>query len=918
MSDQAAVLPGHGRRRRAGDGAPAIHRVAEALIDGEPIHWAGVDSHVRTPRERDLAASLRAIAGLAGAGRTRGADVDRLPRDPVTPLDHALVLASAVLVVAALAVLALSWSVDGATALPLALRGGVVLAWASAGGVLLWRAPRVRHARALGAVCLLVGVLVARPLLGLPAAHRAPWLLRLAWDVVVVEACLPLALWRFVRQCPLVVRFTPFDLLSRGVMVAAALWSLLLASASAGAALGVSWSVGTLGHWWLTWQRQDPHGPFWTVLAVWVGLSMLTLAWRVRQAAPQEARRAAELLMWVVPALASLALGALGGGGVQALDPRGASASVSTLAAVSMAVALPWLATLAVLRQHDGVTRRTAARDVASILSLGFGLALGLTLVVSAAHLYTLSDRPLQAVLDDPQMRRVLLADGIAAVLLLGAVGWQARHAMRRQLRGGAIADVAGVAAAVALGRTPREMAQTLVRLVEQCLPSATVAVLVPADGAWTPMAGASVHVPGDSAIEALLEGGDGPMRVHDGSRLFDLLPVAEREWVTSQGLDVVARLAEPGGQTVGGLLLYRRRDGGPYTRRELAWLGAALRTAALAMHARLVQDSLARGSSRTAPDDDLAYECEACGEVADGDASCACGGRRVLAALPGRFGEKFRLERRLGRGGMGVVYLALDTRLDRRVALKTLPCLQPGAATAMHGEARAMAAVEHPSVALLYDLEVWRETPVLVVEYLPGGTLAARLAGGPLAPRDAVGIGLVLADALAELHRRGWLHRDIKPSNIAFGRNGDPKLLDFGLTRLYASLHATDADVTAAPEPRRDVEATGSVVLAGTPMYLSPEALDGRPVAADADVWALSVVLFEMVAGAHPFRGTMLDEVRDLVRGAGPLDVRAWTPDVPASLAVLLRQALHPQVSHRITSAVELSAALRVVAPQC
>lgn len=917
MSDQAVVLPGPGRGRRAGDGAPAIHRVAEALIDGEPIHWAGVDSHVRSAHERDLAASLRAIAGLAGAGRIRGADAERLPRDPFTTLDHALVLASAVLVVAALVVLTLSWSVDRTTALPLALRGGVVLAWASAGSVLLWRAPRVRHARALGEVCLLVAVLVARPLLSLPTAHRAPWLLRAAWDVVVVEACLPIALWRFVRQCPLVVRFTPFDLLSRGVLVAAALWSLLLASASAGAALRVSWPAGTLGHWWLTWQRQDPHGPFWTVLAVWVGLSLLTMAWRARQAAPREARRASELLMWVAPALASLTIGALGGGAVQVLDPRGASASVSALAAVSMAVALPWLATLAVLRQHDGVTRRPAWRDVASILSLGFGLALGLTLVVSAAYLYTLSDRPLQAVLADAQMRRVLLADGVAAALLLGAVGWQARHAMRRQLRGGDIADVAGVAAAVALGRTPREMAQALVRLVQQCLPSAPVAVLLPADGAWTPMAGVPVQVPRDSAIEALLEGGDGPMRVHDGSRLFDLLPVAERAWVTSQGLDVVARLAEPGGQTVGGLLLHRRRDGGPYTRRELAWLGAALRTAALAMHARLVQDSIARGSSRTAPDDDLSYECEACGEVADGDASCACGGRRVLAALPRRFGEKFTLERRLGRGGMGVVYLALDTRLDRRVALKTLPCLQPGAATAMHGEARAMAAVEHPSVALLYDLEVWRETPVLVVEYLPGGTLAARLAGGPLPPREAVGIGLVLADALAELHRRGWLHRDIKPSNIAFGRNGDPKLLDFGLTRLYASLQTPDADVMEAHVPR-DAGATGSVVLAGTPMYLSPEALDGRPVAADADVWALSVVLFEMVAGTHPFRGTVLDEVRDRVRRAGPLDVRAWTPDVPVALAVLLRQALHPQVSHRITSAVELSAALRVVASQC
>jgi serine/threonine protein kinase len=275
----------------------------------------------------------------------------------------------------------------------------------------------------------------------------------------------------------------------------------------------------------------------------------------------------------------------------------------------------------------------------------------------------------------------------------------------------------------------------------------------------------------------------------------------------------------------------------------------------------------------------------------------------------------KFTLERRLGSGGIGVVYLGTDTRLDRRVALKTLPRLRTGAAAAMHAEARAMAAVEHASVAVLYELQVWRETPVLVVEYLAGGTLAARLVDGALPAREAVTLATTLADALSALHGRGWLHGDIKPSNIGIGRDGAPKLLDFGLTRLVA--HARPS----APEAAGDACGTPGCdtcePLAGTPLYLSPEALDGRPGGAHGDVWALSLVLFEMVAGAHPFRASSLDAVLHRVRRATPVDVHQWAPGVSTPLADLLRRALHPRLSQRIATASELAAALRVVAAQ-
>jgi serine/threonine-protein kinase len=275
---------------------------------------------------------------------------------------------------------------------------------------------------------------------------------------------------------------------------------------------------------------------------------------------------------------------------------------------------------------------------------------------------------------------------------------------------------------------------------------------------------------------------------------------------------------------------------------------------------------------------------------------TCACGGGRALAALPACLHGVFRVERRIGRGGMGIVYLGSDLRLDRPVALKTLPCLSSASVTTLRNEARAMAAVTHPSVAVLFGLEEWRGTPVLVTEYLPGGTLAARIAAGPLPLTDALALGATVADALAVLHGRGWLHRDIKPSNIGFCSEGTPKLLDFGLTRWRP---ATDD----SSEP-----------LAGTPLYLSPELLDGETPSAHDDIWALALVVVEMITGAHPFRADRLEDALSQVRSRTPVNVRHRVPTVPSSVDHVLSRALHPIPSRRFTSARELAAALRAV----
>ena len=211
---------------------------------------------------------------------------------------------------------------------------------------------------------------------------------------------------------------------------------------------------------------------------------------------------------------------------------------------------------------------------------------------------------------------------------------------------------------------------------------------------------------------------------------------------------------------------------------------------------------------------------------------------------MPTLLAGKYRLTRRLGAGGTGEVYVARDLRLQRDVAVKTLSGESVRRLMALQPEACAMATLTHPAAAQVYGVEFWRGRSFLVVEFLAGGTLADRLRRGAVPAPQAVAVVATLADALAALHDAGYLHRDIKPSNIGFTSDGSPKLLDFGLSR----------------------EADDVALAGGTPQYASPEVLSGQPAGHADDVWSLCVVLYEMVAGRHPFTGPRVDEVTDRI----------------------------------------------------
>lgn len=225
-----------------------------------------------------------------------------------------------------------------------------------------------------------------------------------------------------------------------------------------------------------------------------------------------------------------------------------------------------------------------------------------------------------------------------------------------------------------------------------------------------------------------------------------------------------------------------------------------------------------------------------------------------------------YRVTGVVGAGGMGHVYRGVDARLGRTVALKVLPARL--ASDSQHAarlrlEARILASLNHPSIAAIYDVEDLGEQRVLVLEYVDGITLAQRLEIGPVPLPEAAEIALHISEALDAAHDRGVIHRDLKPANVMLGRDGTVKILDFGIARTVNPARGVAGD--HGPTPAEQLVQTAEGHVLGTVRYMSPEQIRGRPADRRADVWALGAVLFEMVAGRHPFRGK--DRAGTLVR---------------------------------------------------
>jgi serine/threonine protein kinase len=271
----------------------------------------------------------------------------------------------------------------------------------------------------------------------------------------------------------------------------------------------------------------------------------------------------------------------------------------------------------------------------------------------------------------------------------------------------------------------------------------------------------------------------------------------------------------------------------------------------------------------------------------------------------------RYEITARLGHGGMGEVYRARDTRLDRTVALKILHThgtIDPGRRARFEREARALAALSHPNIGAIYDIGEVDGQPYLVLEHIDGKTLGDRV-GTPWRAAEIVEIGLQLTDALDAAHTRGIVHRDLKPSNIIFTPSGTVKLVDFGVAKLLEREHPAAVAGTAAT-------LTDAGVAIGTVQYMAPEQVRGEDVDGRADLFALAVVLYELAAGQLPFRGTTAAMVWQAILSQPPAPLRSLNPGIPESLGRVILKGLEKDRERRYPSAVDMRVELARASP--
>ncbi len=271
-----------------------------------------------------------------------------------------------------------------------------------------------------------------------------------------------------------------------------------------------------------------------------------------------------------------------------------------------------------------------------------------------------------------------------------------------------------------------------------------------------------------------------------------------------------------------------------------------------------------------------------------------------------------YRILEKLGAGGMGVVYLAEDMKLGRKVAIKVLSHEFTTNRDRLHRfeqEASAASNLNHPNILTIHEVGVDDGRHYIATEFIDGSTLRRKVAAQQLEIPEILDIAVQVASALEEAHSAGIVHRDIKPDNIMVRRNGYVKVLDFGLAKLTETVDRTPSDAEAST---RVLVQTDAGVVMGTSHYMSPEQARGKPVDARSDIWSLGVVIYEMVAGRTPFEGETSTDVIVAITQKEPAPLARFAPNVPAELDWIVMKALRKDRDERYQTIKELITDLR------
>jgi Protein kinase domain/GAF domain len=917
------------RRRRE----PLPETLAAAVADGASVDWAAIETQAVGVTNADLVRQLRVIAAMrVRNGATRDLSTPWLRHAVVGTFGVGVTLAAAkVLVAIAGAIIAFAAAAVPPAAWPFALN---LMVFGVGGLLMVVGGGNDRRLQLLGGVYLTIASAFVGPFQA--TARTVVGVLVDGLALCAPESFFALGMWLFAWAFPAEPLQRRTRLVAVGSIVVAAVVGSVLFGTSFVVEAHHAWAFdgARLPGIFHAFDRQAPQSMYWPLC---FGLALPAVPFLVaksRTESPERRRKVARFLAALAFGLLPILVAAIATPFISALRTADYRQSLGVVVYLGLASIVPMTA-YAVAVNH--------VMDWQFVIRMALRYALA-RYAIRAAILAPLSylaiDVFLHRGLTILQYLELQRPTGLLAFSGLGLVALTFRPHLVRAVDRWFLREPLDAAEALArlehrfrAGEHLREISTVLADELTRALHADRVAVMLLADdgASLVSLDGRVPSIPHNSVLVEILRSSRNDIRVEVGSAIARLLPEPDRDWLDDTAARLLSPLVGSSGDLLGFVAIASGPDELPYTERHTALVTAMCSRAALQLENRWLRQTQAdpaRGpatvGSGVAWQDEPAVWCPNCTQTWSPDTRrCRCGTATRPAALPLFVNAKFRLQRVLGAGGTGVVYLATDLTLDRKVALKTLPPVRREFAARLRREARAMAAVRHPNLATIYGAEEWHETPLLVVEYLEGGTLLDALAEAPLSPDETIDLGITLADALDRVHGSGVLHRDIKPSNIGFTADGTPKLLDFGLAAMLDSSKGPGSTVPTMPVDAaelagrfRDLSASSTLTITqqvvGTPLYLAPEALAGSPPRESFDLWSLNLVLYEAVAGRHPLGGRAVPDVVDAIQHETLPDVRDFRPECPAPLAAFLADALSRVASRRPVSASALRTRLR------